>query len=207
MRVLVLLEDAWHPAEVPRAGLQGLCKFGFEFDWIDEIDERSAERMVEYPIVILCKADYVSPVDETRWMTGQVQTAFEKHVNDGGGLLVLHAGAAVDQGAAVMRRLIGGYFVGHPEQSPVRVEPRDSHYLTAGCGPFTETDEHYFMCLDDEDLDIFLTTSSEHGTQPAGWVRTSGQGRVCVMTPGHNPDIWLHPAYQQLLLSALRSLQ
>ena len=63
------------------------------------------------------------------------------------------------------------------------------------------------MCLDDENLDVFLTTFSEHGTQPAGWAHTRGEGRVCVMTPGHNLDVWLQPTYQQLLLNALRWLQ
>lgn len=207
MRVLVLLEDAWHPAAVPRAGLQELGNFGFEFDWIEDVDEWSAGRMADYATVILCKADYVLPVDETRWMTDQVQTAFRQYVQGGGALLVLHAGAAVDESATVLRELIGGFFVGHPEQCPVTVEPRDSHPLTAGCDPFTETDEHYLMCLDDENLDVFLTTFSEHGTQPAGWAHTRGEGRVCVMTPGHNLDVWLQPTYQQLLLNALRWLQ
>ena len=45
--------------------------------------------------------------------------------------------------------------------------------------------------------------SPEHGTQPAGWTRTHGTGRVCVLTPGHNLAIWQHPSYQRLLRNCL----
>jgi len=59
------------------------------------------------------------------------------------------------------------------------------------------------MEFDDPTADLFLTSTSEHGTQPAGWTRTEGAGRVCVLTPGHNLEIWLHPAYQALIHNAL----
>jgi type 1 glutamine amidotransferase len=51
---------------------------------------------------------------------------------------------------------------------------------------------------------VFLTTVSEHGTQPGGWTRLEGQGRVCVLAPGHNLEVWLAPAYQTLIANALR---
>jgi type 1 glutamine amidotransferase len=40
--------------------------------------------------------------------------------------------------------------------------------------------------------------------QPAGWTRAEGAGRVCVLTPGHNLEVWLHPEFQKLLLNACR---
>jgi type 1 glutamine amidotransferase len=98
---------------------------------------------------------------------------------------------------------VGGVFVKHPPQCPVTVEPQVGHPLTAGSAPFTLVDEHYFMELDDPQADIFLTTTSEHGPQPGGWRRTEGEGRVCVLTPGHNLEIWLHPSFQALLRNGL----
>ena len=91
----------------------------------------------------------------------------------------------------------------HPAQCPVTVEPVAGHPLTQGSVRFTAKDEHYFMALDDTQADVFLTTTSEHGTQPAGWTRTEGGGRVCVLTPGHNVEVWLHPAYQALIRNGL----
>ena len=51
---------------------------------------------------------------------------------------------------------------------------------------------------------LFLHTTSEHGRQPAGWTRTEGKGRVCVLTPGHNLAIWHHPSYQAILRNSLK---
>ena len=48
-----------------------------------------------------------------------------------------------------------------------------------------------------------MTTQSEHGTQPGGWTRSEGRGKVCVLSPGHKVEVWLHPSYQALLKNAL----
>jgi type 1 glutamine amidotransferase len=64
-------------------------------------------------------------------------------------------------------------------------------------------DEHYMMDQDDAGAEVFLTTTSEHGTQPGGWLRADGDGRVCVLTPGHNVEVWLHPSYQTLIQNVL----
>jgi len=50
----------------------------------------------------------------------------------------------------------------------------------------------------------FLTTKSEHGTQPGGWRRSQGAGRVSVLTPGHYVETWLHPSFQALLVNVLK---
>jgi type 1 glutamine amidotransferase len=65
-------------------------------------------------------------------------------------------------------------------------------------------DEHYFMAMNDARADVFLNSLSKHGVQPAGWTRAAGAGRVCVLTPGHNREVWQHPEFQKLLLNALR---
>ena len=40
--------------------------------------------------------------------------------------------------------------------------------------------------------------------QPGGWARREGAGRVAVLTPGHNVEVWLHASYQALIGNALR---
>jgi type 1 glutamine amidotransferase len=60
------------------------------------------------------------------------------------------------------------------------------------------------MALDDQDADVFLNSESEHGSQPAGWTRVEGAGRVCVLTPGHNLPVWQDASYQTVIANALR---
>lgn len=204
MRTLVLCDDQWHPARIPREGLSVLKQDQFTFDWIENAHDWSAERMSSYPLVILTKSDHVSSFDQNGWMTDTVQEAFADHVRNGHGLLAIHSGTAGYEQMPVLRRLLGGIFTHHPEQCPVTMEPRAGHPFVEGISSFTLQDEHYFMALDDPDADVFMSTRSEHGEQPGGWRRTEGAGRVVVLTPGHNLEVWLHPAYQALLTNSLR---
>jgi len=206
MRILGLCDDKWHPCEVPQKGLADLRQYGFEFDWIEDTKDWSGERMAQYPVTILAKANQFSAADESPWVTEIIQQSFLDYVQRGKGLMVLHAGTAGYENAKILRGLMGGVFREHPDQCPVTVEPLAGHPLTVGSETFTLMDEHYLMDLDDEQANVFLTTTSEHGTQPGGWTRTEGAGRVCVLTPGHNLEVWQNPSYQAILLNALRWL-
>lgn len=203
LRALVLCDDYWHPARTPRAGLTPLEQAGFVFDWIENANEWSAERMAAYSVVVLTKSNEVSATDQTPWVTDEVANAFLNYVRNGGGLVVIHSGSVYEP-VPRMRGLIGGAFASHPPQCPVTVEPRNGHPLTTGSEAFTLTDEHYHMHFDDPQADVFLKTCSEHGEQTGGWTRQEGSGRVCVLTPGHNLEVWLHPSYQTMIGNALR---
>jgi type 1 glutamine amidotransferase len=163
----------------------------------------SPDVIAEYPLVVLTKSNHVSSSDHREWMTDEAQSAFASYVRKGNGLLAIHSGTAGYQEMTVLRSLLGGVFMQHPEQCEVTLEPYMDHPLTTDVVPCTVKDEHYFMALDDPHVDLFLTSRSIHGEQPAGWRRTEGEGRVAVLTPGHNLDVWLNPAYQKLILNTL----
>lgn len=203
MKTLVLCGDVWHPARVPRAGLVGLEGAGFAFDWLEDARDWSLEMMQAYPLVLLTKSNNISSKDSSAWMTPPVEAAFADYVRRGGGLVAVHSGTADYADAPVLRALLGGVFAHHPDQGPVTVRPQADHPLTVGVKPFTIHDEHYFMALDDPRADIFMTTTSAHGRQPGGWRRTEGSGRVAVLTPGHNLEVWEHPFFRALLLNTL----
>jgi uncharacterized protein len=203
MNILVLCDDYWHPARVPREGLGALKEGGFTFDWIENAAGWSAETMAKYPLTILTKSNNISSADQAGWVSEAVQASFVDYVRKGNGLLAIHSGTAGYDQMPALRSLLGGVFVQHPPQCPVTVEPKPGHPLTRGCEPFTLQDEHYHMALDDAQAEVFLTAKSEHGSQPGGWRRSDGAGRIAVLTPGHNVEVWLHPSFQALLLNAM----
>ncbi len=203
MKVLVICDDRWHPAETARAGLAPLAHAGYEFDFLEDATDWSAEDMADYPVVLFTKSNNVTATNVDHWMTDEVEQAFVDYVEAGGGLLVVHSGTAEYRDTQTLRPLMGGVFTHHPQQCPVTVEPLADHPLTVGSESFTLVDEHYFMEMADVEVDHFLTTTSEHGEQPAGWTRQVGNGRVCVLTPGHNVEVWLDPPYQTLLQNGL----
>jgi len=204
MNVLVLCGDRWHPPPIPQNGLQALDSIDFSFDWIEDARDWSPETMLKYPLVILTKSNNISSTDQSEWMTDAVQAVFAEYVRSGNGLLAIHSGTADYADKPVLRGLLGGVFSHHPEQCPVTVKPHAGHPLSDLAAPFTLKDEHYFMTMDDLQVDVFATTASEHGEQPGAWRRVEGSGRVIVLTPGHNLEVWLHPSFQALLLNSLR---
>lgn len=204
MKTLVLCGDHWHPASIAKRGLGALAGTEFSFGWIEDARGWSPGIMNAYSLVILTKSDNVSSTDQTGWMTDTVQKAFADYVHNRNGLLAIHSGTAEYAEKPILRSLLGGVFMHHPEQCPVTMVPRAEHPLSAGTAPFMLKDEHYFMALDDSQADVFMTTKSEHGEQPGAWRRTDGSGRVAVLTPGHNLEVWLHPSYQKLLRNTLR---
>jgi uncharacterized protein len=200
---LVLCGDAWHSVAVVQCGFEALGNPHFAFEFVTHGSRWSSELMKEFPLVVVAKANHLSATDLNPWLTVETQSAFQHFVCNGGGLLLLHAGTCYKDLPA-MRGVSGGAFLRHPEQCAVTIEPKASHPLTAGVHPFTEADEHYFMAFDMTDADAFAWSRSMHGEQPAGWTRTEGRGRVCVLTPGHNLEVWLNPEFQKLLSNALR---
>jgi len=204
MRTLVLCGDIWHPARIAREGLSKLEDSGFEFDWLEDAGYWCAKQITQYPLIVFSKANKVSETDDHPWMTEEIEQNLLEHVRRGNGLLVIHSGSAGYDQWPDLYGLMGGAFIKHPEQCPVTVMPREGHPLTTGSTPYTLTDEHYFMALDDTQADVFLTATSEHGSQPAGWTRREGRGRVCVLTPSHHLAGWLHPSFQKLIDNTLR---
>jgi uncharacterized protein len=203
MRILVLCDDYWHPAEVAQEGLAKLADDGLTFDVIEDAGAFQPERLSDYPVVMLVKSDNTTAEDKTSWANDAVQEALVAYVEGGGGLLVVHSGTASLRNLPALRALVGGAFTHHPPRCPVTVEPAEGHPLTVGVEAFTAEDEHYMMVLDDANADVFLTSVSEDGSQPAGWTRDQGAGRVCVLTPGHTVEVWVHPSFQTLLRNAL----
>jgi type 1 glutamine amidotransferase len=205
LRTLVLCEDAWHPADVVRHGLNTLADSRFDFKFVADGKQWSPMTLKDFPIVIVAKANHIGAGDQTPWLTTETQGSFREFAQRGGGLFFVHAGTCYKDLPA-MRAVTGGAFLNHPEQCAVTVEPKPGHPLAAGANSFTETDEHYLMSLDAVDADTFLHTRSLHGVQPAGWTRSEGSGRVCVLTPGHNLGVWLNAEFQKLLGNGLNWL-
>ena len=203
MRTLVFCDDSAHPASLTRDGLAALGQPDLQFDWVEDPTGWSTDSLNQYPLVIFSKANNCSRADHEPWASEETGQAFVDFVGAGNGLLVLHSGTALYDNTPSFCSLMGGIFTGHPPQCPVTVAPTADHPMTAGSEPFTLKDEHYMMEMNDPNVDLFLYTESEHGRQPAGWTRTEGEGRVCVLTPGHNLEVWRHPSYQSLLRNSL----
>jgi len=221
MQVLLLCDDYYHPGLIIIDGVKPLIKYGFQFDIIVNASDFSIEKLKNYPVVLLCKMDNISQQNRLSWKTEAVQKAFVDYVENGGGLLAVHSGLVSEENTGILDNLLGCRFLGHPAACPVTVQPVKPHPVTDGVGLFCETDEHYQIEIIREDADVLLASySPPQGEEnkykespyhncpaaiyPAGYVRTQGKGRICVLTPGHNLAVWHNEHFQRLLVNALK---
>lgn len=204
-RILVFCHDQWHPAADVQRGLAALFGSEAEFQYVLDGRNWAPEQLQHFSRVVVAKANYVDATDRSPWLTPDTQGAFREFVRRGGGLLLVHGGTCYKD-LPEMRGVTGGAFLRHPDPCPVTIQPTRENPLTTGVFPFLIQDEHYVMALDAADAEVFLEARSEHGVQPAGWTRHEGDGRVCVLTPGHNLEVWLHPEFQKLLRNGLHWL-
>jgi type 1 glutamine amidotransferase len=202
VRVLVLCGDQWHPAADVRLGFNALSDARFDFDYAVDCGQGAVALLREYSVVIVVKVNHRSASDQSPWLTVTTQSAVRDFVSHGGGLFLIHGGTCYKD-LPEMCGVAGGAFLKHPDECPVTVEPMSGHQMTAGVNRFTERDEQYFVELNAADAKVFLFSRSQHGMQPAGWTRTVGNGRVCVLTSGHNRAVWMHPEFEKLLRNGL----
>jgi uncharacterized protein len=94
MKILVLCDDKYHPAQTVREGLSGLAQSGYELNWVADAAGWRAEQIGAYPVVVLAKSNHTSAEDERPWMTDEVQQTFTDYVRQGNGLLAIHSGTA-----------------------------------------------------------------------------------------------------------------
>ncbi|MCL2605639.1 MAG: ThuA domain-containing protein [Defluviitaleaceae bacterium] len=221
MRILLLCDDQYHPGDIPEKGIAPLKEKGFAVDIISDAKEFCPSMLADYAVVIMSKCDHTTLQDHTPWKTDAVQDAFIKYVENGGGLLVTHSGTVKGKNTQKLDELIGCRFAFHPNNCPTTVDVIKPHPITEGVAAFTEIDEHYHLTITAPDANIFLASyaaaqgeEAKYESEPyfntpaavraAGYTRTQGKGRICVLTPGHTPEVWLNPQYQQTLVNALR---
>ncbi|MCR2804646.1 ThuA domain-containing protein [Paenibacillus soyae] len=207
MKVIgVICGDKWHPAADVLAGLREAVPSGFELEALAPEARLSVEWLADKDAVVLAKLNHTSEEDESPWLTAGIKEAIMDYVAGGGGLAVLHAGTVGYKEDPTFSRFIGGVFAYHPEPCRITlgVKPSAAPFPVQDSADIEIYDEHYIMDMADDSPRVFMTSASEHGMQAAGWTKRHGAGRVCVLTPGHFPDVWRQPGYRELLSQALR---
>jgi type 1 glutamine amidotransferase len=205
MQVGVICHDYWHPGMTIMEGLQPLAAAGIVFDAIEDVALCTEEWLSRHDVLIIAKANEGYEDGSLPWISKSLEALLLQYVEQGKGLLVLHSGLVGWSEEPAMLGLIGGVFTSHPHACPVTME------MTEDAGPvfgdaerFTMHDEHYFVDTPDDRNQLFMISRSEHGVQPAGWVRTHGAGRVCALTPGHFLEALREPGYQAVISRAVQ---
>lgn len=212
-KILVICDDVWHPAEIIEKGLVPLGGEKYQFEIVKAAkDILTLEMIEEYPLLICCKSNNVTSGNPEPWFENTVTEVmggeFQSYVERGGGFLAVHSGNVfVGDGDGVKEytEFVGNRFLSHPLRCKVTLRKEKGHPIMDGVeDEFDIRDEHYQMEILAKDADIFLTSVSETGgVQTAGYTREMGEGRLCVLTPGHTLAVWKNEEFQKIFLNAI----
>jgi len=205
MKILIICDDFYHHGETIQEGLSFL-QDEFELTYATDMTEYSFKDkpLSGYNVVIIAKEDIVSKSNRDTWLTEDIENQFADYVENGGGLIFLHAGTVLCKKSAILKNIAGCAFIDHPEQCVVDFKIISNHEITNRAENFSEKDEHYFIDFVATDAYVFLESSSENGTQPSGYARIhNGKGHVCVLTPGHNLNVFQNVQYQKMIRNAV----
>ena len=213
MKILMICDDLWHPAEVIERGLGSMDPEELEFDVVKTAKDILSPGFVKrYDAAVNCHGGQINASNGAPWFEPGVTEfgpeEFRDYVAGGGGLVVVHSGLTVDRPdgpATAYTEAVGAYFLGHPPRETTHVTVTAQNEITRGVTGFSERDEHYQIRITADDIEPFLETRSEHGgTTVSGYRRLFGRGRVAVLTPGHTLAVWENPAFQTLFKNAVR---
>lgn len=204
--VLAIVGDYYHPKEVALQSLEQAL-LAHKTNGKIELETCSPEHLVKNiekkpDVVILFTENRVNPTDDkvNMWMTEEIANAITHYVESGGGWLAWHSGLASYGIESNYTKMLKGYFEYHPDQHQVvhYTNQTDNDILSADVS-FDLLDEHYFVHCDTENTTIFLESSSVDGQSIAGWYHSYGKGKVCCLTPTHNKEGLLNPAFIEVL--------
>lgn len=207
--ILVLCDDLWHPAEVIERGIRLIESEEFCFDIVKTAKDILTPKFIsQFDLILCCKSNTVNAANTAPWFEDTVTEVgpkeFEDYIRAGHGFIALHSGNVLEEGSP-FSKLIGNYFNGHPLRCGVDFVMTANHPITKGVSDFSERDEHYQITVEAPDaVEFFRSRSTTGGEQIAGYVREIGDGRLCVITPGHTLAVWENAEFQHLLTNAIR---
>lgn len=146
-------------------------------------------------------------------LNGEQQRAFEGYIKNGGSFMGIHAAADTEFDWPWYGRLVGGYFVDHPEIQQAKIRLVDGDHPATAHLPelWTRTDEWYNYKELNPNVHVLLNLeeSSYKGgsngeNHPIAWYHEFEGGRAFYTGLGHTEESYDEPAFRQHLLGGLQ---
>lgn len=197
LRVLFLGDNGHHkPAMRALDAQPHLSSRGIHMVYTDHMEDLNPETLDHYDVLLLYgNQPYISQDQEN---------ALFSFVEQGGGLVTVHAGIAMFNNSDAYYSLVGGTFKSHGEGTFGTNIVQPEHPAIQGLEPFESWDETYVHMRHNPDKTILSVREADGHKEPWTWVRTHGEGRVFYTAWGHDERTWTHPGFLALLERGLR---
>lgn len=209
---LLLAGDRYHRAEDAFAGVgPALEAAGLRVEYTTDFTALGAAALEGKRLLAILRDGMEWPAGEAQahqvWMEPHQEEAIEAFVAGGGAFLPLHNAGWAYPWRNGYRRVLGGYYQGHPPVAPFEVKVVARHPITAGVEDYSITDEQHFLWFDYDRVELLLKSRGQNGMESAaGWAYEYGRGRVAYLANGHTLENLRHPMVQRLLHNAARWL-
>ena len=182
-----------------------LARAGYEMDITAEYERVETGEYAKYDLIVL----YPDRLLERA--TKDFMSAIVQYAVCGGKLLSLHTGSVAPKDSAYEYvHLMGGRFEHHPKITDLTFTAAPGaleHPIMKDFEEFTTFCEPYFYELDPfVNSTLLLEYTYEGQKKPAGWTHRYGKGTVVYLQPGHRAVNFENPAYQKLIISAVKWL-
>ncbi len=186
---------------------------GFRITASEDPNVFNEARLRDFDVILLL-SNSTNPKDtKSEYFVGERRSAFQNFVRRGGGVVAVHAASDSHYHWDWYGRMIGGYFVSHPEGTPkgeVRVVD-GKHRSTAGLPARTaRVDEWYYF--QDHNPETHLLVSLDPASigqkdvnpNPVSWAHEFDGGRVFYTAMGHTAESYQDPFVMRHLAGAIR---
>lgn len=209
---LLLAGDRYHRAEDAYAGVgPALEAAGLQVEYTADFGGLNRQALEGKRLLAILRDGMEWPQGDNQphqvWMQPHQEEAIEAFVAGGGAFLPLHNAGWAYPWKNGYRRVMGGYYQGHPPVQAFDVQVVARHPITAGVQDYEITDEQHFLWFDHDRVQLLLKSQGRNGMESAaGWAYEYGKGRVAYLANGHTLEILQHPMVQRLLHNAARWL-
>lgn len=209
---ILLAGDRYHRAEDAYAGVgPALEAAGLQVEYTTDFASLDRHTLEGKRLLVILRDGMQWPQGDDQphqvWMQPHQEEAIEAFVAGGGAFLPLHNAGWAYPWKNGYRRVMGGYYQGHPPVQAFEVQVVARHPITAGVEEYEITDEQHFLWFDHDRVQLLLKSQGRNGMESAaGWAYEYGKGRVAYLANGHTLEILEHPMVQRLLHNAARWL-
>ncbi len=208
-RLLVFSKTAgFRHASIP-VGIEAVRALGaahqFEVEATEDAATFTAEQLAAYDVVL-----FLSTTGDV--LNASQQAAMEGFVRAGGGFVGVHAATDTEYDWGWYGKLVGGYFLSHPQiqEATLEVVRPDDPAVSHLPSRWTRTDEWYDFKALNPDVTVLLEIdpSSYEGSQmesdhPMAWRHEYGGGRAFYTALGHTNETYEDPRFLRHLLGGI----
>ena len=188
---------------------------GYVVDATEDPEVFNADKLKQYQALVLVSTSTDPKNPQSEWFTGARRDALQGFLEDGKGVIGLHAAADSHYNWPWYGQMIGGYFERHPKGTPKgTVTVVDARHPATAKLPKTleRNDEWYYYKDFDPTVRVLVTIDpksigdageADVNPNPLVWCHDFGGGRVFYSALGHLPESYKEPYMVDLLTGAL----